>query len=86
MTNKELIDKLAEMDMYDTIIISDGPDCADAVIGFTDKQVVYDYDLLVQRFIDWGLDEQAAIEYVDFNICEAHLGEFEPIIMYKFND
>ena len=83
----ELREKLAEMEMYDTILIGSegGPDCTPAVVGFTDKQVIYCFDLLVKCFVDWGLEENEAREYVDFNICNTHLGEYEPIIMYQFN-
>ena len=63
--------------------------CNAAIIGYggqhgMDPVLVYDYDLLVQIFIEDGLTEQEAIEYVDYNIAGLWAGERTPIIMFSF--
>lgn len=63
--------------------------CNAAIIGYggqhgMDPVLVYDYDLLVQIFIEDGLTEQEAIEYVDYNIAGLWAGERTPIIMFRF--
>jgi hypothetical protein len=64
------------------------PDLAPAYLGSAYRcglegpVAVYDYHLLVQLLIERdGMTEEDAIEYVDFNILGAYIGERTPLIL-----
>lgn len=45
---------------------------------------VYDYQLLVQLFVERdGMTEEDAIEYIDFNILGAYVGERTPFLLIQ---
>lgn len=44
---------------------------------------VYDYQKMVQVFIDQGMTDEEAAEWVDYNITGAYIGEGTPIIVYR---
>jgi hypothetical protein len=61
--------------------------CEAAIIGVasrcSDKTLfVYDYNKLVEVFIGQGMTEEEAIEWVDYNIANAWVGDGTPYIMY----
>lgn len=63
--------------------------CNAAIIGYGGQHgmeplIVYDYDLLVQIFIEDGLTEEEAMEYVDYNIVGLWAGDRTPVIMFRF--
>jgi hypothetical protein len=65
------------------MIIYDG--CDEAIVGFIEdgrKRVVYDYVKLVQVFEGQGMDHEGAVEWIDFNILGAHLGDHTPAILF----
>ena len=57
----------------------------DAVVGMTDDgRVVYDINKMVDLFsID--MPEEDAIEWINFNILGAHLGDYTPVHIYTLN-
>ena len=60
-------------------------DLDDAIIAFTPEYVaVYDIDKLAECLLrnnsDWC--EQDALEWIDYNILGAYVGEFTPIHIY----
>lgn len=62
--------------------------CEDAIIGEgqrcgSEPVLVYDYDKLVKIFEKQGMRQDEAIEWVDFNILGAYIGEDTPIILFK---
>lgn len=68
------------------VIFFDGFD--DAIIGLTEMQpsrnarlVCYDYDKLVRCCRQMGMDEDEAIEYLEFNTIGAWVGELTPVIV-----
>ena len=65
-------------------IIYEPNDLDDAIIGMSHcGKVVYSYTKLVtalQSINQWTEDE--SVEWVDFNIVGAHLGDYNPIILY----
>ena len=87
MTHKEFRSRIAEFD--ERAIFWD--DCDAAVIGVVNRLpegiwvVAYDYDLLVkvfeQKFEGVEDPHSAAVEWVDFNICDAWVGPHTPIIV-----
>lgn len=65
------------------------PDFAEAAIGVTERgTVVYDYDLMVECLVNEGMDEQFAMEYIDYNPVRAlpYMGENAPVILRRFQD
>jgi hypothetical protein len=62
--------------------------CDDAIVGVTvntgrDGLYVYDYDLLIQAFIAQGMTPDEAMEWVDYNIVGAWVGDGTPIILTR---
>jgi len=62
--------------------------CDDAIIGVGSRcgqntVFVYDYDRLVQVFVRDGMTEEEAVDWVDYNIVGAWVGEGTPITFYK---
>lgn len=54
--------------------------CDDAIIGITPEgQVVYSIEKLWDVFVAQGMSELEAIEWVDYNILGAYVGEYTPI-------
>ncbi len=58
----------------------------EAVIGITDDgKVVYDIDKMVDIFSkDMSTDD--AIEWIDYNILGAHVGDYTPVHIHKINE
>ena len=62
-------------------ILWDG--CDDAIIGITPNgEAVYSIEKLWDVFVAQGMTIEEAIEWVDFNILGAYVGEFTPIHVY----
>jgi hypothetical protein len=62
--------------------------CDSALIGYGSRVdmepvAIYSYRLLVQSFIEQGMDEDDASEYVEYNIVGLWAGERTPIIVYE---
>ena len=62
--------------------------CDEAIVGLghrcgCDTVVVYDYDKLVDVFIQQGMDEEESIEWIDFNILGAWIGEDTPMVLME---
>ncbi len=65
--------------------------CDDAIVGLghrcgCDTVVVYDYDKLVDVFIQQGMKEDESVEWIDFNILGAWIGEDTPIVLMENYD
>jgi hypothetical protein len=57
--------------------------CDEAIIGITPNgEVVYSIEKLWEVFIGQGMTDEEAIEWVDYNILGAYVGEFTPIHVY----
>jgi hypothetical protein len=62
--------------------------CDSALIGYGSRVdmepvAIYSYRLLVESFIEQGMDEDDASEYVEYNIVGLWAGERTPIIVYE---
>lgn len=80
MTNRQKIATLCEES-----IVWDGMD--DAIIGISDEmRVVYDIhkmqDILIVRD---KMTRDEAMEYIEYNITSAHVGEFTPVNIYNID-
>jgi acetyl-CoA carboxylase carboxyltransferase component len=69
---------------YEDVLIADGFD--DAVIGIEPMtmRVVYDIDKVIEILMDQGMDHDEAIEYYEFNIVGAYVGEQTPIFVNTY--
>lgn len=57
--------------------------CDSAIVGITtDGNVVYSIERLWNVFIGQGMSEEEAMEWVDFNLIGAYVGEYTPIHIY----
>lgn len=62
-------------------ILWDG--CDDALIGITPNgEAVCSIEKLWDVFIAQGMTEEEAVEWVDYNILGAYVGDFTPIHVY----
>ena len=62
--------------------------CDEAIVGLghrcgCDTVVVYDYDKLVDVFVQQGMKEDESVEWIDFNILGAWIGEDTPIVLME---
>jgi len=63
--------------------------CDNAIIGVATRcgampLLVYDYDLLIQVFVEeQEMEEMEAVEWIDYNIEGAWMGEGTPLILHK---
>ena len=75
---KEAIKNANEMAM-----LVDGHD--DALAGYdTQGRAIYFVDAIIGRLMQRdGMTHQEAIEFFDFNIAGAYVGEYTPIYMYE---
>lgn len=63
-------------------LFADGHD--HAIMGYTnDGRVVYSADQIIGGLINQGMTQEEAIEFFDFNIAGAFVGEYTPIYMYE---
>ena len=63
------------------ILKADGFD--EAVVGYEiiSMKLIYDYNKMVEILIRDGMEEIDAVEYLDYNVLGAYVGEKTPIIM-----
>ena len=76
MTLEDIIERYPDIE----ILKADGFD--DAVIGIEERsgRLVYDVNLMISILIvDEGMSEEDAIEYLDYNVIGAYVGEQTPI-------
>ena len=65
-------------------LVADGLDSA--IVGYgqqfpKEPVLVYDYDKCVQVFMGQGMSEDEAIEWMEYNVVNAYVGEGTPIFM-----
>jgi hypothetical protein len=77
--DEDIREKLEEINP-EMILLDDLDDC---IIGVSSKDcAIYSYDRLVRHF-NKDMSYEEAIEYVEFNIVGAYMGEYTPVIMYS---
>ena len=84
MNQNEMREWLAER--VEDAVTWDG--CDAAIIGVVERcsqppLVCYDYELLVQCFVEQGMSGEDAVEWVDFNLAGAWVGDGTPMILYR---
>lgn len=62
------------MDGHDNAVIGYGNQCS------KDRLVIYSLKKIIENLVSQGMDEEEALEFADYNILGAYLGEGTPII------
>lgn len=64
-------------------LLADGHD--HAIMGYsTDGRVIYSVNMIIEGLIeDSEMTYEDAVEFFDFNIAGAYVGEYTPIFMYE---
>jgi hypothetical protein len=72
------LEQILELYPDDTFMVADGFD--DAIIGVDDNnlKIVYDIDKVIDILIKDGMSVDEAIEYYEYNIAGAYVGENTP--------
>jgi len=80
------IDKLQDMFPEQEILQADGFD--NAIIGLEplSGKVIYDIQKMTMVLIDEGLTHEDAIEYLDFNVLNAYVGENTPLYIHTLEE
>jgi hypothetical protein len=81
---EQIVDEYGEE--AETIMFADGFD--DAIVGVGNSFggslcAIYDTDLIVKQCMKDGMEYDEALEYFDFNIAGAYVGEQTPIFIHK---
>lgn len=83
MTKRDELEELFQD--CDELLYWDGLD--DAIIGYTlncgTTIVIYDYEECIKCFHRAGMGYVAAIEHVDFNLLNTHMGDNTPITIKR---
>lgn len=78
---ENLKEKLSNLG-YEGVVVYDNPDYAEAFLGVsTDNRAVYDYEKMVQCLVRDGMNEDSAVEWIDYNCVGMHREGF-PIIVH----
>ncbi len=84
-TGNELIDRCikSQMGEDETILLADGLENAFMGIGrqFHYPIAVYSYRKTIKTLMRQGMDREEAIEYFDFNIAGAFVGDQTPVFL-----
>jgi hypothetical protein len=74
-------DEIVEAYGFTEFLFADGFD--DAIIGVEENslRVVYDVDKVIGILIEGGMDAEEAVEFYEFNIAGAYVGERTPIFV-----
>lgn len=80
MTREDIIETYGD---DEEILFADGLD--DAIIGVDHKlRVVYDIDTIIEILMKRdGMTDEEAMEFAEFNIFDAYVGEKTPIYVYS---
>ena len=70
-------------------LLADGFD--EAIVGMASRcamnpVVVYDTEKVISILMEQGMDEDEAIEYFEFNIAGAYVGENGPIFLHTLTE
>jgi hypothetical protein len=79
-------DKLLK-EREESVVFADGLEKAFIGIGyqFNDPIAIYSKSKTIQCFIKEGMDEEQALEYFDYNVVGAYVGEATPIFLEDDN-
>lgn len=72
--------------MTEQTLFIDGADSA--IVGFHQRcgeppVVIYDYEMLLKHFMNEGMNEEEAAEWIEFNVVGAWCGKGTPAVMHQ---
>lgn len=80
MTKRQEIEEVFQ---GEDLLFADGYD--EAIIGIDNSgRIVYDASKVIDCLVEQGMDEDEAIEFYDFNVSGAYVGENTPIFVTVF--
>lgn len=80
VVDTNLRDKIA--DSFPQSILWDNLDSS--IIGITSEgRVVYSLEKMIHHFMDDGMSEDEAMEWIDFNILNQYIGEYTPLHIWE---
>ena len=74
-----MIDRIMEWFPEEEILLADGFDKAIIGVSNNDMRVIYSKSLCIDILMSQGMDEDEALEYFEYNVSGAYLGEKTPI-------
>ena len=74
-----MIDRIMEWFPEEEIVLADGFDKAIIGVSNNDMRVIYSKSLCIDILMSQGMDEDEALEYFEYNVSGAYLGEKTPI-------
>jgi len=82
MLGKELLDSILDNYPDEEILSADGLD--DAIIGLemNSMKLIYSVSKCLEKFVEDGMTEDEAIEYFEYNVFCAYVGDHTPIWCY----
>lgn len=83
MDIEDVLDLLRDNECY----TYDGLD--DAIVGYTcsiNLAAVYDYGKCVEIFMDQGMSEIDAIEFLNYNVVSAYIGDSTPVFITTIDE
>lgn len=86
ITRQRLIEQLAD---DEKIIFLEGPDFDAALVGIIERYgqpriLCYDYQKVLKVLVKQGMTEEEAVEWWDFNIIGAWMGDETPCFLHRF--
>ena len=84
-TGHELIDQeiAKQLGEEETVLLADGLESAFIGIGrqFTHPVAIYSYKKTIRALKGMGMTKEEAIEYFDYNISQAFVGDSTPVFL-----
>jgi len=74
-----MIDRIMEWFPEEEIVLADGFDKAIIGVSNNDMRVIYSKSLYIDILMSQGMDEDEALEYFEYNVSGAYVGEKTPI-------
>lgn len=74
-----MIDRIMEWFPEQEIVLADGFDKAIIGVSNNDMRVIYSKSLCIDILMSQGMDEDEALEYFEYNVSGAYVGERTPI-------
>ena len=65
------------LDGFENALIGVARRCGQPVLA------VYDQDLIIQTLMEQGMDDEAAVEFYEYNVAGAWVGPMTPIIVVR---
>lgn len=79
MKNEKILDKILSAFDNDTFLKIDGHDNAVIGVDLKSMRLIYSVSVIIKNLMN-EMNEQDAVEFFEFNIACAHLGDLTPIL------